>query len=203
MGRLDKSLVIYLNHPLFFLLPSGKIIEKNEYNMERREYKMKILGISCSPRKRGNTVILLEETLRGAAELGADIELFSVSGKDIRGCDSCYACFQKGECRIQDDMQPLYTKLIEADGIVFGSPIYTYSITAQAKAIVDRIFALNQKSKTLANKVGGVIVVAGSLGLIDALKDYYFFFALQKMLPANFVAAYATMKGDAKRLSKG
>lgn len=164
---------------------------------------MKILGISCSPRKKGNTVILLEETLRGAAEHGADIELFSVSGKNIRGCDSCYACFQKGECHIQDDMQPLYTKLIEADGIVFGSPIYIYGITAQAKAIMDRIFALNQKSRTLANKVGGVIVVAGSLGLIDALKDYYFFFALQKMLPANFVAAYATMKGDAKRLSKG
>ena len=53
---------------------------------------MKILGVSCSPRKKGNTVILMEETLRGAAEHGANTELFSVSGKDIRGCDGCYSC---------------------------------------------------------------------------------------------------------------
>ena len=164
---------------------------------------MKILGVSCSPRKKGNTVILLEETLRGAAEQGANIELFSVAGKNIRGCDGCYACFTKGECHIQDDMQALYEKLIGADGIVFGSPIYLYGMTAQAKAIMDRTFALNQPGKTLANKVGGVIVVAGSLGLIDVLKDFYFFTTIKRMLPANFVAAYATEKRDAKKLDKG
>jgi len=164
---------------------------------------MKILGLSCSPRKKGNTVTLLEEMLKGAAEHGANTELFSISGKDIRGCDSCYSCFTKGECHIQDDMQPLYEKLLEADGIVFGSPIYTYGMTAQAKAIIDRIFALNQPGRTLTNKVCGVIVVAGSIGLIDALKDYYFFITVQRMLPANFVAAYATEKGDAAQLEKG
>ncbi len=68
---------------------------------------MKILGVSCSPRRKGNTVILLEEMLRGAEEHGANIELFSVSGKDIGGCDGCYSCLAKGECHIQDDMQPL------------------------------------------------------------------------------------------------
>lgn len=164
---------------------------------------MKILGLSCSPRKKGNTVTLLEEMLKGAAEHGANTEFFSISGKDIRGCDSCYSCFTKGECHIQDDMQPLYEKLLEADGIVFGSPIYTYGMTAQAKAIIDRIFALNQPGRTLTNKVCGVIVVAGSIGLIDALKDYYFFITVQRMLPANFVAAYATEKGDAAQLEKG
>jgi len=164
---------------------------------------MKILGVSCSPRKNGNTVILLEETLRGAAEHGADIELFSVSGKNIRGCDGCYSCLTKGECHIQDDMQPLYEKLIEADGIVFGSPIYFYGMTAQAKTIMDRTFALNIPGKSLANKVAGVIVVAGSLGLIDVLKDFYFFTTIKRMLPANFVAAYATEKRDAKQLKEG
>ncbi|MHA2181201.1 MAG: flavodoxin family protein [Promethearchaeota archaeon] len=164
---------------------------------------MKILGISCSPHKKGNTVILLEETLKGAAEHGADTELFSVSGKDIKGCDACYSCITTGECHNQDDMQLLYTKLIEADGIVYGSPIHFYGITAQAKAIMDRTFAMNRPGKNLANKVGGVIVVAGSIGLIDALKDYYFFFAVQRMLPSNFVAAYATEKGTATKLEKG
>jgi len=145
----------------------------------------------------------LEETLRGAAEHGANVELFSVSGKNIRGCDGCYACFTKGECHIQDDMQSLYEKLIGADGIVFGSPIYTYGMTAQAKAIMDRTFALNKPGKSLVNKVAGVIVVAGSLGLIDVLKDFYFFTTIKRMLPANFVAAYATEKRDAKKLEEG
>ena len=164
---------------------------------------MKILGVSCSPRKKGNTTILLEEVLKGAAEHGADIELFSVSGKDIRGCDGCYSCIATGECHIQDDMQPLYEKLIAADGIVFGSPIHFYGMTAQAKTIMDRSFALSKPGKNLTNKVGGVIVVAGSIGLIDALKDFYFFITLKQMLPANFVAAYATGKRDVKQLEKG
>ena len=164
---------------------------------------MKILGISCSPRKKGNTVMLLEEMLRGAEEDGAQIELFSVSGKNIRGCDGCYSCYATGKCHIEDDMQPLYEKMIESDGIVFGSPIYFYGMTAQAKAIMDRVFALNRPNRALVNKVGGVIVVAGSLGIVDALKDYYFFFGVQRIFPANFVAAYATNKGDASQLEKG
>jgi len=164
---------------------------------------MKILGISCSPRKKGNTVTLLEEALKGALEYGAETELFSVVGKDIRGCDGCYSCMATGECYIQDDMQSLYEKLIGADGVIFGSPIYYYGMTAQAKAIMDRTFSLNRPGKSLANKVGGVIIVAGSLGLIDALKNYYFFITVQRMLPANFVAAYGTQKRDAKKLEKG
>jgi hypothetical protein len=62
---------------------------------------------------------------------------------------------------------------------------------------------LNTPQRSLANKVGGVIVVAGSLGIIDALKDYYFFMVVQRMLPANFVAAYATQIGDANKLVNG
>jgi len=164
---------------------------------------MKVLGLSCSPRKSGSTVTLLEEMVRGAAEDGADTDLVSVAGKDIHGCDGCYACMSKGECHIQDDVQPIQEKLLEADGIVFGSPIYFYGMTAQAKAIMDRTFSLNRPGRSLANKVGGVIVVAGSIGLIDALKDYYFFVTMQRMLPANFVAAYAGGEEDARKLEKG
>lgn len=100
---------------------------------------MKILGVSCSPRKKGNTVTLLEEMLRGAEENGANIELFSVSGKNIRGCDGCYSCLAKGECHIQDNMQPLYIKLMEADGIVFSSPIYFYTMESIDIAFINDV----------------------------------------------------------------
>lgn len=164
---------------------------------------MKILGLSCSPRRNGNTEILVGEALNGARHEGAEVELFSVSGKEIKPCDGCYACATKGECHIKDDMQTVYQKMAEANGIIFGTPVYLYSMTAQAKAILDRTLALNRPDRSLANKVGGVIVVAGSIGIIDAVKDLYFFIAIRKMLPANLVAAYATGKGDIRKRELG
>ncbi len=159
---------------------------------------MKILGLSCSPRKSGNTTIVLEEALSGAQQEGAETELFSVSGKDIRPCDGCWSCTAKGECHIEDDMRPLRQKMEEADGIIFGTPVYVYSMTGQAKVVMDRMTSFN-----LANKVGGVVVVAGSLGIIDPVKDLYFNMVIRKMLPANLVAVYANEKGEVRKMEQG
>jgi len=159
---------------------------------------VKILGLSCSPRKSGNTEILVSEALNGARSEGAEIELFSLSGKDIEPCDGCYACRTTGKCHINDDMQAAYQKLSEADGIVFGTPIYYYSLTGQAKVFIDRTYAFGHSPKGLANKVGGIIAVAATIGLIDAIKDLYFFFAIKHMVAADYVAAYASKKGAIK-----
>jgi multimeric flavodoxin WrbA len=163
---------------------------------------MKILAISCSPRKQGNTEILLDEVLKGAQYEGAEVELFSVAGKSIAPCDACDGCVKQGICHIKDDMQPLYEKMLAADGIIFGTPIYYYNMAAQCKTIMDRTIALNHTEKKLTNKVGGIVVVAGSLGSIDAVKDLYFYFVARKMLAASYVAAYAIAKGDVKNLEK-
>ena len=161
---------------------------------------MNILGLSCSPRKEGNTVTLLGHVLDGAKREGAQTELFSVSGKDIKPCDSCRACTKTGECIVKDDMQLLYPKLIEADGIIFGTPVYFYGMTAQAKAIIDRTISMNRPEKSLANKVGGVVVTAGSIGVVDALKDLYFYMVTRQMVPANYVAAYP--RGELQHMEK-
>ncbi|MFC2045683.1 flavodoxin family protein [Chloroflexota bacterium] len=157
---------------------------------------MKVLAISCSPRKNGNTELLLEEVLKGARQEGADTELFSVAGKQIASCDGCHACSKTGECHIKDDMQELYDKIIAANGIIFGTPVYYYTMTAQAKTVIDRTIALSKPGRTMVNKVGGVVVLGGSLGLADTLKDIYFYFVSKRMLPAHFVAAYAAQKGE-------
>ena len=99
-------------------------------------------------------------------------------------------------------MQELYNKMVKADGIIFGTPVYFYNMTAQGKAVIDRTIALGRPDKSLANKVGGIVVVGGSLGLIDAVKDLYFYMVTRQMLPANFVAAYAAIEGDVKKLEK-
>jgi multimeric flavodoxin WrbA len=103
---------------------------------------MKVLGIMGSPRRQGNTEILLDRALEGAGEAGADIEKVLVSKLRISPCLEIYACFKDGNCSIKDDMQTLYGKLLEADHIVFASPIFFYGITSQAKAVIDRCQAL-------------------------------------------------------------
>jgi len=163
---------------------------------------MKLLGLSMSPREQGNTELLLEKVFLGAGRLGARTELYRIADKDIKPCDGCGACFSTGECPIKDDMQELCEKMLEADGIVFGTPVYFYNMTAQGKAVIDRSIILGRGDKSLANKVGGIVVVGGSLGLIDAVKDLYFYMVIRQMLPANFVAAYAGNTGDVKKLPK-
>jgi multimeric flavodoxin WrbA len=163
---------------------------------------MKILGLSFSPRPRGNTEILLEAALSGARRLKAETELYRVAGKEIHPCDGCASCWDTGKCHIEDDMLEVYRKMREADGIIFGTPVYFYNITAQGKTVIDRTFALGRSNKNLMNKVGGIVVVGGSLGLVDAVKDLYFYMLVARMLPASFVAAYAAGKGEVRRLPK-
>ena len=76
---------------------------------------MKVLGIVCSPRKGGNTEILIQEALAGAKETGADVELLNISEMNISPCDGCMTCHQSGECKIKDDMQKIYEQLLAAD----------------------------------------------------------------------------------------
>lgn len=152
---------------------------------------MKILGISGSPRKNGVTVAMLDEALKAAKGDGAEVELYSVSMKNIQPCDGCWGCRAKGKCHIKDDMQELYGKMLGADGIIFGTPVYFWGMTAQAKAVMDRTIALNQPDRNLDNKVCGVVACAGSLGMADVLKDYSYYIVQRRMLPAFQVSAYA------------
>jgi multimeric flavodoxin WrbA len=161
---------------------------------------MKILGISGSPRKNGVTVAMLETTLGAAMGEGAETELFSVAGKNIQGCDGCWACTTTGKCHIQDDMQELYEKMLAADGIIFGTPVYFYGMTAQAKAVMDRSILFGHAEKTLTNKPAGVVVCAGSLGIVDALKHYSYYIIQRQMLPAFQVSAYAKGPDDLKSM---
>ena len=103
---------------------------------------MKVLGIMGSPRRKGNTEILLDQALAGAESSGAQVEKVVVSELRILPCRELYACLKDGKCSIKDAMQELYTKLLEADRVAFASPIFFYGITSQAKALVDRCQAL-------------------------------------------------------------
>ena len=98
----------------------------------------KVLILSGSPRKDGNSDILCNEFMRGAAESGNEVEKIRVAEKRIGFCTGCYACRNTGVCAIKDDMAEVMQKLIDADVIVLASPVYFYSIDAQLKALIDR-----------------------------------------------------------------
>jgi multimeric flavodoxin WrbA len=145
---------------------------------------MKVLGIVCSPRKNGNTEILVKEALDSAHKLGAETEMIKVSDVNITPCDGCETCEITGECKIEDDMQGIYTKLLQSDGIILGSPVYWWGVTAQAKIIIDRTFVF-RRGRRLRNKVAGAVVVARQVGASNAFSELNDFFGLHRMIPAR------------------
>jgi multimeric flavodoxin WrbA len=104
--------------------------------------KVKVLGLFGSPRRGGNTDLLLEEMLRGAEEAGAHIERIMISGLEFSPCIECHGCDETGECVLDDDMEKVYPQLLEADYIILASPIFFYGVTAWTKSLIDRVQSL-------------------------------------------------------------
>ncbi len=99
---------------------------------------MKVLAISASPRKGGNSDVLCDQFLKGAAEAGHETEKIRLAEKRITPCVACYGCRESKVCVQKDDMEDILTKLVGADVIVLATPVYFYSMDAQMKLFIDR-----------------------------------------------------------------
>lgn len=163
---------------------------------------MKVLGIVCSPRKGGNTEILVREALEAVSEAGCETELVLIAGKKIAPCDGCTACLKDGICKIKDDMQMLSEQMEKADGVIFGTPVYFYNVTAQAKAVIDRTYPMAFHRK-LRGKVAAAIVVGGSLGIGQVFGLMNTFFVAHGMVIAGASAGYGVDKGAVKEERPG
>jgi multimeric flavodoxin WrbA len=123
---------------------------------------MKILAINGSHRKGKNTAQMLRMVLAEAEALGAETELVELMDYEIKECTSCNKCFFKPECSItDDDMAELNEKMLAADGIIFGSPVYWANVTGRLKDFIDRSRPLHLVRNALDGKVGGAVVHAG------------------------------------------
>lgn len=153
---------------------------------------LKVLGISTSPRQGGNTDLLLREALRGAESAGAQAEYLSLCGLKINPCVECYACARTGECAVRDDFQGVFAKLLEADRLVFATPVFFMGVAAQGKLLIDRCQCLWSRKYILKRPLfpdGGrdrralVIAVGGSKSrkMFDAVRltMKYWFDALE------------------------
>lgn len=103
----------------------------------------KILGIIGSPRKKGNTDILVSKILEGAKSQDAETASIYLGDLDIQECNGCHVCWKGKLCCKHDDMNAIYSKIIESDVIVFGTPVYWYGPTALMKSVIDRFVYFN------------------------------------------------------------
>ena len=119
----------------------------------------KVLVISSSPRKGGNSDTLCDQFIKGAREAGSQVEKIRLAELRIDYCSACYACKKLGHCVKQDDMEQVISKMRQADVIVLATPVYFYTMCAQMKTMIDRTLGGAQKAG-LENKEFYLIATA-------------------------------------------
>lgn len=114
---------------------------------------MKVLVITGSPRKKGNSFAMVEAFVNEAEKLGHSVKRFDAAFMKIGGCHACQTCFKTGKvCSFDDDFNIIAPAIMEADAIVFAMPVYWYSIPSQIKGVIDRIFSFCVAGKDISGK---------------------------------------------------
>jgi multimeric flavodoxin WrbA len=174
----------------------------------------RIVILKGSPRKNGNSALLADQVAAGAKEAGAEVESFYLHGMDIQPCDACDSCqgVANLDCIIDDDMQLLYPKLREADAVVYASPIYWFTVSAQLKLCIDRCYGFGgdtdePEDHALAGKRIGVVLTYGGddpydSGAINAIRTFQDIFHYIPASIVDIVYGYALDAGEIKNDKK-
>lgn len=169
---------------------------------------MKVLGIMGSPRRGGNTELLLDEALKGAESKGAQVEKLVVDELDIKPCKEYYHCFKDGNCIIRDDMDRVYPRLLSADVVIIASPMFFYGLTGQLKVLIDRCQATWARRYVLKQALGtpgrkGAFIGVGATkgarlfeGSVLVIK--YFFGAIGVSYSGELLVPGVDKKGEIK-----
>ena len=151
---------------------------------------MKVVAFNGSARRDGNTAILIRRVLQVLEEEGIRTELIQLAGEQIRGCNACRSCYttKNKRCAIEDDNGNKYIrKMLKADGIILGSPVYFSMMAPELKALSDRAFYVARaNSDMFKRKVGAAVVAvrrAGGIPTFDAINHY--FLISQMIIPAS------------------
>jgi multimeric flavodoxin WrbA len=147
---------------------------------------MKVLAINASPRKNGNTSILLKTVLDTVSTYDIDTELFEVGPQTMAGCIGCYKCFKNKDQRCvqtKDIFNELLEKMIAAEGILLGSPTYFCNVTSNMKSIIDRAGVVaTANGKFFRHKVGAAVSAVRRAGSIPVLSSMNLFFLYNHMV---------------------
>lgn len=172
---------------------------------------IKVLGISTSPRIKGNSDLLLRRALDGAESAGASTEYVRLPDYKVSPCIECNACYVTGLCKVQDDYQQLLKKMLDADRIIFATPIFFMTVCAQAKMLIDRCqclwahkYVLKKKLNTAGHdRRAMVIAVGGSRSKKQfesvRLTMESYFDSLQMLYAANLFVNKIDALGDIEK----
>jgi multimeric flavodoxin WrbA len=164
---------------------------------------MKVVAFNGSGRKDGNTAMLIRRVLSVLKAEGIETELIQLAGEQIRGCNACRTCFstKNNRCIIEDDNVNAYIqKMVEADGIILGSPVYFSMMSPELKALIDRAgYVALANDYVFKRKVGAAVVAvrrAGAIPTFDAIN--HFFLISQMIIPAStyWNVGFGRKKGD-------
>ena len=136
---------------------------------------MKVIGIVGSPRKNGNTNTLVQQVLEGVVETGAETRIFLLNEMKYSGCQACDYCKSHEKCKLEDDLAEIFEELAEADGVIFGAPIYFGQFSGQMKIFLDRCYSLINSDHSTRLQCGKKAIIVVAQGIPDpaAYKEVY------------------------------
>jgi multimeric flavodoxin WrbA len=171
---------------------------------------MKVVAFNGSPRKDGNTAILIRHVFAGLEKEGIETEMVQLAGHRLRGCLACFQCFANADRRCVQKGDALNTyieKMVAAEGIVLGSPVYVASVPAEMKALIDRALMVTMANGgLLRRKVGAAVVAARRGGQLPALDTLNHFFLVSEMIvpgSSHWSHAFGLEKGDVDQDTEG
>lgn len=171
---------------------------------------MKVLAINSSARKDGNTAILINTVFEELKKEGIETEMIQFAGSIIEPCKACWACGGQNNCVHKNDMfREVYDKMLEADGIILGSPVYSANVSANMQAFLERaavVGDMNRDGKTMKHKVGVAVAAARRGGAMQAVDAMNHFFLNHEMYVAGSTywnMAYGQMPGDVNNDEEG
>lgn len=171
---------------------------------------MKVIAFNGSARKDSNTAIVINHVFDELKKEGIETELYQLAGKKLHGCKGCYQCYinQDKQCVFKDDvLNECIEKMIEAEGVILGSPVYVADVSPELKALIDRTcMVAKANGGMLKRKVGtGVVAVrrAGSVRTMDSIN--HLFFITEMIVPGStyWNMAFGLEKGDVESDAEG
>lgn len=164
---------------------------------------MKVLAISGSARKDGNTAIIIGKVFEELNAAGIETELIQFAGNIIEPCKACWACGGQNNCVHKKDMfREVYDKMLEADGIILGSPVYSANVSGNMQAFLERaavVGDMNREGKTMKHKVGAAVATArrgGALQAVDAMNHFFLNHEMYVVGSTYWNMVYGQMPGD-------
>lgn len=171
---------------------------------------MKVIGFNCSPRKEGNTELLIREVFKTLEKNEIKTELIQVGGKKVSGCIACMKCRKAadGKCHQENKLiNQCIRKMVKADAIIIGSPTYFSDISTEAKALIDVAgYALRGAGNPLRRKIGAAVVAVRRAGSIHAFDSINHFFLINEMIipgSSYWNVGFGMGKGDVTKDEEG